>query len=408
MGVAAVWLSAAIQPSLAQTLPSLAENEVLSRVRPGLDPIGLRLGGLRVYPSLSGDVGYDDNVYNVDTDIEKSAIASLRPKVSIQSDWSRHKLALDAQALFERYPDLKTENNNQYSASLSGRMDITGTFQLDGELFGARSVERRGSAGDLFTRGEPIRFGLLGARLNAQNSFGPVFVSVGGSRQTFSYKDARIGADRLDQSYRDHDAAQIDARLGYQIGPGLMAFVQGSHRDEDYDRTAAQDLSSKENAVIAGVRFGITKLISGEIGAGYLRRKYDSGSFGSVSSFTYDGALTWNVTTLVTLTLVGRRSIEESPTLSASGIVTDAIGLTADYELTRRLLINARVDRRSEKYRNMDRHDRRTELSAGFRYLLNRVAELGLRYDRRRQRGAGTLGRDYTGNEVRLSITVQR
>jgi hypothetical protein len=397
-------------PAGAQTQPlSIVGNEVLSRVRPGLDPVGFGVGGFRLYPSVSGSVSYDDNIYNVDRDIRKSTIIAIQPKLSAQSDWARHQIVFDAQALLERYPEVRTENNNQYGATLSGRLDASRSLQLDGQAYAMRSIEARGTSGDLFTRGEPVRFGAIGGGVTARKELGRILLQGGVQADTYSYKDTWVGSGRLDQSYRDHHSASFQARLGYQLGAGLTAFVQGTRRQERYDQeAAAATLDSNENVLLGGVRFAITQLISGELGVGYLHRKYRSGAFGATKSFAYDGAVIWNPTTLIALTARARRFIEESPVLAASGIVTDTASVDIDYELLRNVLVNGRVARSQEDYRQMDRRDRRWEGQLAFRYLMNRFAELGLRYDYRRQRGVGLLGRDYRGNEIRLSLTVQK
>ncbi|WP_294393661.1 outer membrane beta-barrel protein [uncultured Sphingomonas sp.] len=409
LGCATLGLLVVAQPACPQVSSAVQGNAVLSRDRPGLGPVGIPIGGFRLYPALNGSVGYDDNIYNVRTDIRKSPIVAVQPKLAVRSKWSNHRLNLDAEALIERYPDLRTENNNQYGATLSGRLDATRAMQVEGEARAARAIEQRGTPGDLFTRGEPVRFDRVGGTLSARMLLGPVLLQAGGARDSYSYKDARVGPALLDQSYRNHDSTVFTGRLGYQLGPSVTVFAQGGLRRERYDQAeAARLLDANEMSVLGGVRFEITELMSGELGVGYLRRRYRSGAFGRTSAFAYDGALTWNPTTLLTVTARARKSIEESPFLSASGIVTDAASVEADYELLRNLLVNGRLSRVREDYRDLDRRDRRIEARVGLRYLLNRLVELGASYDRRRQRGSGIAGRDYGGNAIRLSVTVQR
>ncbi|MDO6416169.1 outer membrane beta-barrel protein [Sphingomonas sp. BIUV-7] len=407
IGFAVVTLTARPMNALAQPASSVAGNEILTRSRPGLDPIGIRLGGFTLYPTMQGVSGYDSNIYDVDRNIRRSSVFTLRPSLQLRSDWHRHQLKLNADAFFERYPNARAENNDQYNSALSGRLDLTGSLLIDGEAHANRSIERRGTAGDIVTRGEPIRFAQVGGGATIRRATGGLLAQIGGSIDHLSYQDARVGSQRIDQSYRDHEESGVTARLGYLVGPGIIVFVQGAHQREHYDRvTSAALLSSSQNTLLGGLQFAITRLISGEIGAGYLHRRFDNSP--SATAFAYDGALTWNVTTLVTISARGRRTINESPTLSAAGILTDEVEGKVDYEPMRRLLLNAGLTRTRERYRGIDRRDRRTVANMGFRLLVNRFVELGLHYDRRKQSGAGLAGRSYRGSEARFTITVQK
>lgn len=396
------------QPALAQS-SSVVGNETLSRPRPGLDAIGLPLGGFRLFPMIRGSVGYDDNIYNVDRDVRKSAIFSLQPSLELRSNWNAHRLQLGLQAVFERYASLRSENNNQYTGSLSGQLDVTRNFRIEGQSHARRAIETRGTAGDVLTRGEPVHFDDVGGTIVARRDSNGVVLQLSGGLNRTVYRDVRFGTLRVDQGYRDRRSTDVGAQLGYHLSPGVIAFVSGSRQWERYDRRAsAIMLDSEGYRVLGGLRFGVTRLISGEVGGGYLHRKSRYGTFDAASGFAYDGALIWNPTTLATLTFRGHKSIEESPTLLASGIVTDRGSVELDYEPLRNILVNARVELSGENYRGIDRRDRRVGAGLGLRYLANRFAEIGLGYDHRRQRGRGIAGRDYTGNEIRFTLTVQR
>lgn len=396
------------QPIAAQAIAIVGGDEVLTRSRPGLEAIGFRVGGFRINPSVVGTVGHDDNIYDVADATRKSAILSVQPKLSLQSDWPVHQLAVDAQALIERYPSVATENNNQYGATVSGRIDASRGVAIEGMAHADRAIEARGTAGDVVQRGEPIHFSSVGGSLQVRRTFDALLLQAGIGGDRFTYKDVRVGATTLDLGFRDRDDTRIEARVGYQVGPGVQALVQGSIRRERYDENASAILlDANERSLLGGVHFDITRLITGEVSVGYMRRKSRNDSFAPIRGLAYQGAVTWNPSTLITVKARARKSFEASPSLAASSVVTNSAGIDIDYEILRRLLASVRLVRVSERYAQIDRRDRRFNAGIGLNYALNRFAEVGARYNYRRQRGAGLFGRDYNGNDVRLTITVR-
>ena len=57
-------------------------------------PIGYRVGGLNLYPSIQESVGYDTNPNRLPPPVRGSFVSRTEGELRLQSDWSNHKLVL--------------------------------------------------------------------------------------------------------------------------------------------------------------------------------------------------------------------------------------------------------------------------------------------------------------------------
>jgi hypothetical protein len=400
----------------AQTAPSLeADNIVLSRPRPGLDAEGLPLGGFRVYPTLGASVGYNDNIYATTIDRIDSAILELDPSVSVRSNWSRHALNLDASGTIQRYPQRTTENNNTYKIAGSGRVDMASTSHIDLEAHALQSIEARGTAGDIFISGDPVEFHTLGGSGSVTTSFGRLQISGGGGFDRITYDDVKIGDQLFSQHYRDRRQYTASGQVAYNLSPTLQPFVQVSYEHVRYDlRALDTSFDSRGTTVLGGVNISLTKLVTGRIGLGYRWRNYRNPAYLNNDGFTYDVAIVWNPRTLMAVTLEAIKAIDESPSAQSSGIVRNQGSATIDYELLRNIILQVSGTEIFEKYRgvglanDVSKSDNRFVGSVGARYLMNRFAEVGLRYEHTRQNGSSIVRGAYAANDLRLTLTLQR
>jgi hypothetical protein len=384
-------------------------NEVLTRARPGLDPIGARLGGFLVFPALTARIGYDDNVYDDDARRRKSMVATLEPKLSVRSGWAVHMLEFEASGNLNRYTGEPSSNFDQYQASVTGRIDIASDIVATLDTHYLRGVEPRGTAGDILIDGSPVTYKSYGSGGRLQVTLGRLILESGLSVNKMRYDDIRNGATIFSLAYRNRVAIVANGSVRLVVGPGMTGYVQAAYDRQDYDvRVPGSWDGSHGWRVLAGIDFRITQLIGGQVGIGYLTRDYANPLFRHFSGFDYSGRVVWNLTPLVTLTGKAEKSIAESPQLGISGIVRNAAEGRVDYELLRRLLVDAGVAYTTESYRGTDRVDRRSEWRVGARYLANRFAELGFRLQRRSQSSRGRFARNYTENLAVFSLTLQR
>lgn len=399
------------QGAAAQTLGVYAENDtVLTRSRPGYDAIGLDLGGFRAYPRLAADLGYTDNLYAATAPKVSDVYASLRPRLSLDSQWSRHRLQLVLDADIRRYADRTTENSVQFGAAANGQVDIDSTSAIEARASFARRIEPRGSTGDLFIGGEPITYDQLSGMVSGSKEFGRMIVRLSGNFEEFQYADQTVNGTLLDLSARNYRTVAGTARVGYSFGPGLAAFVSGSVNRSSYlDQANVLNRDSTGYNVLGGVAFGFSRLLQGEVAIGYLNQSFENSAFHNIKGFAYSASLNWNPTRLLSLSGRASRTIQRSPIAGIAGVTQDDVSLSVDYELFRNLIVGARAGYTVSDFRGSPRVDHAISGELNARYLMNRnfAFTLSPGHVRSRPSGAKSSGRFFDVNRILAGTTLQ-
>ena len=259
--------------------------------------LGIRTGGFTFYPSVKASVAYDDNIFSRSQRIGDEFV-TIHPQLAARSNWSRHRLDVDLDGTLARYRRVTRENSGQYSARATGALDVTRTLKLTADALYAHQVEPRGTEGDIFATGKPLAFRHASLRLGAQDEFGRLRLTTSGTLESYRYGDMRLSGGGGSIGARDYDSRSGALRLGYQIGPRLIAFVSGSANRSSYLRRAPGGLNRNSSgfAVLGGVSFGLTDLLTGEAAIGYLQQNFAGSQFADDHGINYSGSLHWRPT----------------------------------------------------------------------------------------------------------------
>jgi hypothetical protein len=368
-------------------------DTVATRARPELDPLGIRTGAFLIFPELAIDQFYNDNIFAENNDETDDFITSIQPEVTIESNWSRHALAIAGGGDFGFYAQNSDENYQDWYAATNGRFDVSRdtAFYLGGGA--ARRHEVRGTSED--TGGsEPTVYYEYNAFGRYDQTFDRVGLTVDGLFERLDYTNTPAeGPGDILNNDRDRNVYSTPVRLGFEITPDYEAFVRAVPNVRRYDETpdaGGFDRDSWGYSVAGGVALDFGGITFGEIYAGYMQQFYEDGDLDDVSAPTFGGALTWNATTLTTVTLAVERAVLETTDFGASGYVSTAGELTIDHELLRNVILSAGGAVTNNDYEGTSRTDWFYIGNVGARYLLNRNLYLS----------AGYLFRHRTSDEV--------
>jgi hypothetical protein len=159
----------------------------------------------------------------------------------------------------------------------------------------------------------------------------------------------------------------------------------------------------------AGSTFELTRLVTGEVSAGYLTRDYKDPSLRDLSGLVADASLIWVPTALTTVKLTAKSATDESVVADVSGALRRDFVVQVDHAFRQWLVGTFRGGTGFDTYAatGESRRDERFFLSAALVYKLTR--EMQLRAEVRRDWLKSSIPTaDYTANAALIGIKWQR
>jgi hypothetical protein len=347
------------------------------------DPLGIRAGAFRIFPTTDVSVSYDDNVDATKNDTRDDFVAVMAPSVEVQSDFSRHAVGFTVFSEVGRFFQETKEDYWDFGITGNGRLDITRDNNVDGNFTVAREHDARDDPEDDATTAEsrrPVRYMNYDAALAYNHLFNRVTFRVGGD---FNRRDYRQGAGTARQNDRDRNIYTGLLRVGYNVSPRINTFVEGLYnvqRRDVHRDTDGFERDSNGWGARGGVDVNFTDLLFGEVFAGYREQHFDDSEFSTKGGVSYGVNLTWLPTRLTTVTLTGGSDFEPTTNEDSSSNFQTTIGARVDHELLRNVLIGAEAGYIRNDFQNTDRTENRYDAGADITYLINRHFSVGAAY----------------------------
>jgi hypothetical protein len=413
--------------SLPASAQELERGEtVLQRRRPEVEQLGVRAGSFLILPRIEAGETYDSNVFLTERNTESDWLFVAKPSLNVRSDFSNHALNFGVSGDIGRYHDFSSENYADYRVDVGGRYDIARETQLSGDLFHRRLHEGRsdpdafaGGVSNPFVLGnfaEPIVYYASGGEVALSQGFNRIRTRLSAQATNYDYRSVpTVGGGRRSLEDRDRWEYGTSLRVGYDLGTGLQPFVQGTYTRTDYQKVAGRrERDANGYELVAGTTFDLTGLMTGEVFAGYLTKRYEDATISDFSGLSVGGQLNWAVTQLTTVTGRVSRQVRETDVTRGTGVLTQvasnytrtiaAVGV--DHELLRNLLLNGRLQWRQDDFTGVERTDNVYTAGAGATYLINRNFYLtgGYTYETRK---SDVTGSDYKDNLIFLRVGAQ-
>ena len=127
-----------------------------------------------------------------------------------------------------------------------------------------------------------------------------------------------------------------------------------------------------------------------------------------MSGLSYKAAVDWFPTPLTTVDVTASRNVQEAVGIGASGYVASSVGVRADHELLRNVVIGAHGTSEQDVYQGAPRTDSRTGAGLTLNYLMNRKVGFRFGYDYLQLNSSGASHiNDYKDNKVSAGLTLQ-
>lgn len=411
--IAAAW-SAAAPSQMLQELPFLDRGRnpdlsVAERAHPELDPLEVRLGSFIAAPSVDFGIQHDSNIYALQRNPISDWIITAGAVLAVRSDWQRNEVNAGFAIDRRRYIKADDESTTNYRLDAGGRADVAGgTLDLAAET--ARVTESRSDVDAPGAADRPIRYNRSGISVSAERPVGRLTARAGADWHRYRFDDAQtVSGTLLRQDYRDRDILTGLARIDAEVSPALALYVDGSVNRRSYNRTSAPlDRDSSGYTIEGGADFDITRLLRGHVQAGYLSQNGKAQEW-SAKGISGRGRIEWFARPVLTVTVEGGRSIQDSAQTDTPAYLSTDISARADYELLRSLIITVSGGYTWDRFEGVDRRARRAQLGLGVRYRMGRHAVCDLNYQRLSQRSPNADGlRSFADSRFLLSVRLQR
>jgi len=367
---------------------------------------GIQMGGFTLYPSLRGSIGFDDNVFAQQMNEVDDTYFELSPELLLQSNWSRHELILQLTNENVWYDTQGSEDYSDWTIGGEGRVDVSYATSIHGRAVYSNLTERRGDSNVLGNAAEPTEYDRFDGYGEIRHTFNRLGLAFGAGLSDFDYDDVpAIGGGTIDNDNRDRQVTLYQGEVNYAVSPDTFAFVRGTWNDRDYDQqppAVALNRDSDGYEVVGGLRFDVTRLIDGEVYAGYLEQDYDA--LGDIDAFSYGASLDYYITQLTTLTFEADRAVEETNQAAASGYLASSIGGGIRHELMRNVILNASANFQNNDYEGSIRDEDIWIAELGAEYFLNRNVSLEVGYNFSTRESTLPFA-DYDRNRAWLAVT---
>jgi hypothetical protein len=247
-------------------------------------------------PEASARIAYDSNIYNVEVAKRDDGFMIVEPRLSLRSDFARHGFELRGGAQIRRYFNITGENSEQYDVAARGVLELGGRIDVEPEIGFVRSVEQRGTAGDLFTTDSPVIFEAKHAALRISRSGGILGLSARGSIRELDYENASRNGAPVDLSTRNVTMLRGQIRADVRLNDRIGAFARIDGNKIEYARQTATPRDSSGYSVLGGIHLQITSLVDLQAALGYIHQDFDNPAFRPVGGINYNLALNWTPT----------------------------------------------------------------------------------------------------------------
>jgi hypothetical protein len=400
-----------IPPSMAGTMVGQPPRK---RLRIDDDPFGAvgdYAGSFLVKSAVELSGGYDTNPGR--TFVPKgSPLYVIAPEFLAVSDWDRHALVADLRGSFTGYGNtfppptdgtISSAPTNvdrpDFTGHVDGRLDVTHDTRLLGEVRLRVSTDNPGSPNVQAGLAKYPIYTTLGGTFGLDQNFNRLQISAGGTVDRTVYTDSKL----TDGSITTNDDRNFNqfggvGRVSYDLLPGVKPFAEfeGDSRIHDvtFDRAGFQRDSSGGYAK-GGSSFEFSRLLTGEIAAGYALRDYVDPRLNRLQGLLTSASLTWTATPLTTVKFYSDTQIGETTLPGVSGVLTHTYTFEVDHDFRRWLTGIGKFTYGTYDYQGDGRRDKTYTLEGDLVYKMTR--DLWLK---------GTLRRDILDSNIPLSSSA--
>ena len=299
------------------------------------DVQGIPLGTFTLKPSINQSINIERDRTGDTKDNRGFLQTDLRS--TLTSDWDRHALTITGEGVWQKNISGTGEEKPTVNLNADLRLDlpadttahITAGYQFyreDTSDPNAIAGAAKQSAVNQYTAG-----------LSLERDFGLLRGTTAIALTRSVYSDAVLSdGTTVTLSDRNQTAGAWRGRIGYELSPAIIPFVEVDLGRAVYDQTRDSNGYARSNQSYggkAGVEFDLGEKFKGELGFGYQHTQFDDSRLASVDSPTIDGSLAWSPQRGTDISVGLSTTVQPSTTAGLSGYTAYQLTSTISHQL---------------------------------------------------------------------------
>jgi hypothetical protein len=402
---------APIPPAMAGTVVGQPPRKRLKIDDDPFGAVGDYAGSFLIKSAVELRGGYDTNPGRLTTP-QGMPFWVVAPEFLAVSDWERHAVVADLRGSFTGYghslppivdgavsPAPTNINRPDFTGHIDGRLDVTEDTHVTSQVRLRAATDNPGSPNiEAGLASYPV-YTTLGGTLGVDQKFNRLQISAGGTVDRTVYQNSVLTdgttASNGDRAFNQYGGV---GRVSYELTPGVKPFVEveGDSRlhDQQIDNSGYARNSSGGYAK-AGTSFEFSRILTGEISAGFAERSYADPRLGRLEGLLTASSLTWTATPLTTAKFYSTTSIDEVIVPGVSGVLTRTYTFEVDHDFRRWLAAVGKFTYGTYDYQGDGRVDQTYSIEGDLIYKITRNLWI-----------KGTLRRDILTSNVPLASSA--
>lgn len=370
---------------------------------------GLRLGTMVLRPEVTQGIGVEDQKTGGAHTSRTYSQTEIRG--TLTTDWSRHALTINGSGIYQK--NIAGSGETQPSADINADLRLDLADQTTADFTAGYSLTRESVSDPNATAGAASQSTISsftgGAELTRE--LGKLRGSVSAKAIRTTYGDVKLeDGSTLSQADRNTLAGEFAARIGYELSPALIPFLQMKYRRTAYDNTidaSGYRRSSDTYTAEAGVTADFGEKLSGEFAAGYVLRRFEDARLASLDGLAIDATGHWSPRRGTDVTVGFNTQIEDSTAAGQSGAVDYALSTGIAQIVREDVVARLGAQYLLRSYRDGAQANQNVyTATAGLSWYLNRSLSLDtdVSYQKTTQKGGG----DQDIATVNVGLTLRR
>jgi hypothetical protein len=369
-------------------------------------PLGVRVGGFTISPSLTEGVGYDSDPTGLSNGAG-SAVIDDSASVVINSDWSRNAVNAAFTVNRQDYLSDPHQSYTTWAATVGGVFDYADDRILAGysHVYGVSLPTDVGSFGVT----QPIVSQVDDFRLSDTIGQGRITLVPALVADLYGYS-GEPGVNRADALF-DRDALTTSLTAGYEFGGGHNVLMVVSNTLAAYNGgdAALRPAGYDDLSVMAGLEYRQSALIIYRALVGYEERSPTGHGTNSTSVAAPAAELDviWKPSVLTSVTGKISQSLQDGPTDNAQGLNETSVQLAIAESLRRDVMLTASAQYMTAAFSTSSQTQSVITLNGDATWSLDRNIALSLSYIFNRSSDDGNASARFTRQQVMLQVRFQ-